>query len=127
MGVVDVAPLVIGAESEGAKGLLLPAVKLKPAVGGWGLKALFWLLVPNAGNEEFTKELLGADDCAGGKLFVAPDPKAVLLLKLNRPPLLLLLLPGAGADAPKLKLGSGALKLALCDETCLPVLASRCC
>lgn len=61
-------PLVAGALLMGvaplleANGFELPAVKLKPAEGGWGLKLALWVLAPKAGNEELTKELLGADD-----------------------------------------------------------------
>ena len=70
------------------------------------------------------KELLGADDCAGGKLFVAPPPKALVPPKLKAfPPLLL----GAGAEAPKLKLDCcGGAKLALCVKVCIRALAICC-
>jgi hypothetical protein len=112
---------------KGFVGLALPAVKLKSvADGGWGLKPVPWLLAPNAGNDELEKELLGAADCAGGKLFVEPPPKA-LLLPPNMP--FVLLLPptaGAGADAPKLKPPCGVPKFALCEGVCMRALASCC-
>jgi hypothetical protein len=99
------------------KGFALPAVKLKSfADGGWGLKPVLCDVAPNAGNDELLKVLLGAAGCAGGKLFVAPPPNA-LLLAPNMPPfalLLLLLPPTAGADAPKPKPDCcGVPKLAL--------------
>ena len=53
---MGVAPLVE------AKGFEFPAVKLKPAAGGCGLKPVLWVLAPKAGNEELTKESLGAED-----------------------------------------------------------------
>jgi hypothetical protein len=108
------------------KGFALPAVKLKSfAVGGWGLKPVLCEVAPNAGNDELLKVLLGAADCAGGKLFVAPPPKA-LLPPPNMPPLVLLLLPPtAGADAPKPKPDCCDVpKLALCEGVCARVLAS---
>ena len=53
-------PFVCPAEgADAAKGLFPPAVKLKPVVGGWGLKLVFVLLPPNAGNEELEKVLAG--------------------------------------------------------------------
>jgi hypothetical protein len=121
-------PLVAGALLT-AKGLLLPAVKLKSfTVGGWGLKPVLWLLAPKAGKDELTNELLGALDWAGGKLLVAPPPNA-LIEAPNRPLVLLLLLlpPTAGADAPKVKPGCccGVPKLALCDGVCEGALANR--
>ena len=68
--------------------------------------------------------MLGADDCAGGKLFAAPPPKALEPLKLK---LLALLLLGAGAEAPKLKPDCGAVvKLALCVKFCIRALAICC-
>jgi hypothetical protein len=101
------------------------AVKLKPfADGGWGLKPALCEFAPNAGNDELLKVLLGAADCAGGKLLVAPPPKA-LLPPPNMPPFVLLLPPTAGADDPKPKpVCCGVLKLALCDGVCARALAS---
>jgi hypothetical protein len=109
-----------------AKGFALPAVKLKSfADGGWGLKPVLWLLAPKAGKDELEKVLLGAADWAGGKLFVAPPPNGLLLAP--NMPLVLLLPPTAGADAPKLKLdGCADPKFALCDGVCVRVLAARC-
>jgi len=55
-------PLPFVAPVEGAdaaKGLFPPAVKLNPVAGGWGLKLVFVLLPPKAGNEELEKVLLG--------------------------------------------------------------------
>jgi hypothetical protein len=96
-------------------------VKLKSvAEGGCGLKPVLWPVAPKAGNDEAEKALLGALDWAGGKLFVAPPPNA-LLVAPNMPPLLP---PTAGADAPKVKL-DGAPKFALCDGVCGCVLAAR--
>lgn len=71
-----------------------------------------WLLPPNAGNEELENVLLGAAGCAGGKLFVAPPPKALFPPKPPKP--FASPLAGAGAEAPKLKLlGWAAPKFAL--------------
>lgn len=105
------------------KGLLLPAVKLKSfAAGGWGLKPVLWLDAPKAGNDELLKVLLGAADWAGGKLLVAPPPKALL----PAPNMPLVVPPTAGADAPKLKLLDGAEpKFALCEGVCICALAMR--
>jgi hypothetical protein len=121
-----VLPFVAGAEVAVAKGLVPPAVKLKPVDdGGWGLKPVLWLFPPNAGKEEAEKLVLGAAGCAGGKLFVAPPPKA--LPPPNPPKLFAPVLPGAGADAPKLKSPCcGAPKFALCDKPCAHMLACAC-
>jgi hypothetical protein len=104
------------------------AVKLKPfADGGWGLKPVLCEFAPKAGNDELLKVLLGAADCAGGKLLVAPPPKA-LLAPPNMPPFalfVLLLPPTAGADEPKPKPACcGVLKFALCAGVCARALAS---
>jgi hypothetical protein len=81
-----------------------------------------WLLPPNAGNDELEKVLLEAAGCAGGKLFVAPPPKALFPPKPPKafaPPF-----AGAGAEAPKLKpFGCGAPKFALCDRPFARILA----
>lgn len=108
-----VFPLVAGAEFAFANGFAPPAVKLKPADdGGVGLKPVPWLLPPKAGKDELEKVLLGAAGCAGGKLLVAPPPKALLLPKPFAP-----LFAGAGAEAPKLKaFCCGAPKFALCER-----------
>jgi hypothetical protein len=110
-----VLPLVAGAELAFAlaNGFAPPAVKLKPAdEGGVGLKPVPWLLPPNAGKDELEKVLLGAAGCAGGKLLVAPPPKALLPPKPLAP-----LFAGAGAEAPKLKaFCCGAPKFALCER-----------
>jgi hypothetical protein len=120
-----VLPFVVGAEFGVANGLVPPAVKLKPEDdGGCGLKPVPWVLAPNAGKDELVKVLLGADGCAGGKLFVAPPPKALFPPK-PKPfaPLSL----GAGAEAPKLKLFCcGAPKFTLCDRPCAHALANAC-
>jgi hypothetical protein len=110
-------------EAKGFEGVAAPAVKLKPsAAGGWGLKPVVWLLAPNAGNDELEKVLLGAADWAGGKLFVAPPPNALVVAP--NMPLVLLLPPTAGADAPKLKLGWEAPKFALCEGAWTRMLAN---
>jgi len=108
-----VLPLVAGPELAVANGFAPPAVKLKPAdEGGVGLKPVPWLLPPNAGKDEAAKLLLGAADCAGGKLLVAPPPKALPPPKPFAP-----LLAGAGVEAPKPKaFCCGAPKFALCDR-----------
>lgn len=103
------APFVAGAPPFiPPKGLFVDEAgeKSKPPAGGW--KALFWLPAPKlgAGNELLVKALLELfDGCAGGKLFVAAPPKA--LLPPNMPPEAFapLLSPPIGAEAPKLKLG----------------------
>jgi hypothetical protein len=66
----------VGVGADAAKGLLVPAVKLKPtAVGGCGLKPVFVPLPPKEGNDEVEKELFCADGCVGGKLLVPlPNP-----------------------------------------------------
>jgi hypothetical protein len=99
-------PLV--AELEELKGLF-PAEKLKPDEGGWGLKVELWLPAPKAGNDEVVKELLGVEDCAGGKLLVAAPPN------MGAPPVGA---PPMGAEAPKLKPPDccGAPKFALCER-----------
>jgi hypothetical protein len=89
---------------------------------------VLWLLAPKAGKEELAKELLGALDCAGGKLLVAPPPPNAPVLAPNRPFVLLVLLlpPTAGADAPKVKPDCcGVPKLALWDGVCGCALARR--
>ena len=97
--------------------------KSNPPVGAW--KALLWLPAPKlgAGNELLVKALLVFDDCAGGKLFVAPPPKALLPPNMFEP----LLSPPIGAVAPKLKLGCCCPppKFALCDRPCAVALAMR--
>jgi hypothetical protein len=114
-------PFIAG---ELAKGFAPLAVKLKSlAAGGWGLKPVVWLLAPNAGKDELEKVLLGAADCAGGKLFVAPPPNALVLAP--NMPFVLLLPPTAGADAPKLKLEGAAPKFALCKGAWTRGLANR--
>ena len=121
-----VLPLVAGAEFAFAKGLdtgvAPPAVKLKPVDdGGW--KAVLSLFAPKAGKEELLKVLLGAADCAGGKLLVVLPPKGLLAPKPPKP--FVPLLAGAGAEAPKLKLfGCGAPKFALCARFCARALAN---
>jgi hypothetical protein len=104
-------PLV--AELDELKGLF-PAEKLKPDEGGWGLKVELWLPAPKAGNDEVVKELLGVEDCAGGKLLVAAPPN------MGAPPI--------GAEAPKLKPPDccGAPKFALCERFCV-MTSVRCC
>lgn len=114
-------PLVMGEDEE--KGLLAPAVKLKLVAGGCGLKPVLWLPAPNAGNEEFANELLGADDWAGGKLLVAPPPPNALLPPKPRPFVLLLFVADAGAVAPKLMPPNDAPKFALCEGVCVCALA----
>jgi hypothetical protein len=87
------------------------------------LKPVVWLLAPNAGKDELEKVLLGAADWAGGKLFVAPPPNALVLAP--NMPFVLLLPPTAGADAPKLKLDGGAApKFALCEGAWTRALAT---
>jgi hypothetical protein len=120
-------PFVTGALGvDCANGLVPPAVKLKAfAAGGWGLKAVFWLLAPNAGAgkdaDGLPKALLGAADCVGGKLFVEP-PKGLLPPKGFAP-----LLAGAGVEAAKFRLFCcGAPKFALCDRPCARALARAC-
>lgn len=118
--------MVAGAEFAFAKGLdagvAPPAVKLKPVDdGGW--KAVLSLFAPKAGKEELLKVLLGAADCAGGKLLVVLPPKLLLAPKPPKP--FVPLLAGAGAEAPKLKLfGCGAPKFALCAKFCARALAN---
>jgi hypothetical protein len=109
-------PLV--AELEELKGLF-PAEKLKPDEGGWGLKVVLWLPAPKAGNDEVVKELLGVEDCAGGKLLVAAPPN------MGAPPVGA---PPMGAEAPKLKPPDccGAPKFALCERLCV-MTSVRCC
>jgi hypothetical protein len=121
---VDPLPFVMGEDAE--KGLLAPAVKLKLVAGGCGLKPVLWLPAPNAGKEELTKELLGADDWAGGKLLVAPPPNALLPPKPMPFVLFVLLFVGAGAVAPKLMPPSDAPKFALWDGVCVRSLAFCC-
>lgn len=70
----DPDPFVAGAGVDMAKGLLAPAVKLKPEVEGCGLNPVPVPLPPKAGNEELEKLLPGAADCVGGKLLVALPP-----------------------------------------------------
>jgi hypothetical protein len=123
-----VVPFVVGAEPIDAKGLLPPAVKLKPAEGGCGLKVELWLLLaPKAGKDEFVNVLLGVADWAGGKLLVAAPAKALLPPK---PKLFAPFVPfslGAGAEAPKLKPDCcGAAKLALCERPFARALAHSC-
>jgi hypothetical protein len=89
------------------------------------LKPVLWDVAPKAGNDELVKVLLGAADWAGGKLFVAPPPKALLVAP--NMPFTLLFPPTAGADDPKPKPDCcGAPKLALCEGVCMRVLANCC-
>lgn len=120
-------PLVAGAGLDAAKGLLPPIVlppevKLKPVEdGGCGLKLAFWLLAPKAGNDELVKVLAGVEDCAGGKLLVAPPPNALLPPK-PKPFAPFSLGAGAGLGEPNVPC-CGAPKPALCERPCKRLLA----
>ena len=90
------------------------------------MKAVPWLLAPNAGAGKdaaaLPKALLGAAGC-GGKLFVVL-PKVLFPPRPPKAPLL----PRAGVEAAKFTLlfCGGAPKFVLCNRPCARALAKAC-